>query len=248
MTDCGAISLGQQGLQTCKRTCHFLVENRALGKSVYWDCPCFSRQEQVLLCLSPDEEGPEGLTQFLMMEVKKVRAQRKEHLLKEHQLQVKNQALEQEQVRLEQQLKELLKVQERCQRLREEWDSNSVELLRLKDENYMMAMRYAQLCEEKNVAVLRSRDLQLLVGSWGARGWAAGGGGGLTAEKDAHGCPHVVACEHEGADGTWDVCWGSCPALDGKVPCRGLRHGHSAGGLPQPRSSWRYITSSRQLM
>ncbi|NXT43725.1 CAR10 protein, partial [Pelecanoides urinatrix] len=110
-----------------------------------------------------DEEGPEGLTQFLMMEVKKVRAQRKEHLLKEHQLQVKNQALEQEQARLEQQLQELLKVQERCQRLREEWDANSVELLRLKDENYIMAMRYAQLCEEKNMAVLRSRDLQLVV-------------------------------------------------------------------------------------
>ncbi|NXP44378.1 CAR10 protein, partial [Heliornis fulica] len=110
-----------------------------------------------------DEEGPEGLTQFLMMEVKKVRAQRKEHLLKEHQLQVKNQALEQEQARLEQKLQELLKVQERCQRLREEWDANSVELLRLKDENYMMAMRYAQLCEEKNMAVLRSRDLQLVV-------------------------------------------------------------------------------------
>ncbi|XP_010128031.1 PREDICTED: caspase recruitment domain-containing protein 10, partial [Chlamydotis macqueenii] len=110
-----------------------------------------------------DEEGPEGLTQFLMMEVKKVRAQRKEHLLKEHQLQVKNQALEQEQAQLQQQLQELLKVQERCRRLREEWDSNSVELLRLKDENYMMAMRYAQLCEEKNMAVLRSRDLQLVV-------------------------------------------------------------------------------------
>ncbi|NXQ88631.1 CAR10 protein, partial [Nyctibius grandis] len=110
-----------------------------------------------------DEEGPEGLTQFLMMEVKKVRAQRKEHLLKEHQLQVKNQALEQEQARLEQQMQELQKVQERCQRLREEWDSNSVELLRLKDENYMMAMRYAQLCEEKNMAVLRTRDLQLVV-------------------------------------------------------------------------------------
>ncbi|NXU52761.1 CAR10 protein, partial [Turnix velox] len=108
-----------------------------------------------------DEEGPEGLTQFLMMEVKKVRAQRKEHLLKVHQLQVKNQALEQEQTRLEQQLQELLKVQERCKRLREEWDTNSMELLRLKDENYMMAMRYAQLCEEKNMAMLRSRDLQL---------------------------------------------------------------------------------------
>lgn len=155
-----------------------------------------------------------------MMEVKKVRAQRKEHLLKEHQLQVKNQALEQEQVRLEQQLKELLKVQERCQRLREEWDSNSVELLRLKDENYMMAMRYAQLCEEKNMAVLRSRDLQLLVGSWGAQGCEVGCGGGLMAKKDAHGCLHVVGCEHEEADGTQDVCWGFCPALDGNVPCR----------------------------
>ncbi|XP_065687708.1 caspase recruitment domain-containing protein 10 isoform X5 [Patagioenas fasciata] len=110
-----------------------------------------------------DEEGPEGLTQFLMMEVKKVRAQRKEHLLKEHQLQVKNQTLEQEQARMEQQLQELQKVQERCQHLRDEWESNSLELLRLKDENYMMAMRYAQLCEEKNMAVLRSRDLQLVV-------------------------------------------------------------------------------------
>ncbi|OXB60889.1 hypothetical protein ASZ78_014441 [Callipepla squamata] len=109
-----------------------------------------------------DEEGPEGLMQFLLVEVKKMRSQRKEHLLKEHQLQAKNQTLEQEQARLEQQLRELLKVQERCQRLREEWDSNSVELLRLKDENYMMAMRYAQLCEEKNMAVLRSRDLQLM--------------------------------------------------------------------------------------
>lgn len=120
-----------------------------------------------------------------MMEVKKVRAQRKELLLKEHQLQVKNQMLEQEQARLEKQLQELLKVQERCQRLREEWDTNSVELLRLKDENYMMAMRYAQLCEEKNMAVLRSRDLQLVVWSWGARGLVVGCCGGLMAERDA---------------------------------------------------------------
>ncbi|XP_043376360.1 caspase recruitment domain-containing protein 10 isoform X3 [Dermochelys coriacea] len=110
-----------------------------------------------------DEEGPEGLTQFLMLEVKKVRAQRKELLAREHQLKVKNQALEEEQTRLGQRLQELLKVQERSQRLREEWDSNSMELLRLKDENYMLAMRYAQLCEEKNLAVLRSRDLQLVV-------------------------------------------------------------------------------------
>ncbi|XP_060101481.1 caspase recruitment domain-containing protein 10 [Heteronotia binoei] len=108
-----------------------------------------------------DEEGPEGLTQFLMMEVKKARAQRKGHLTKEHQLQVKNQALQEEVTQLKQQLQELQKVQERCRRFQEEWNSNSMELLRLKDENYMLAMRYAQLCEEKNAAVLRSRDLQL---------------------------------------------------------------------------------------
>uniref|UniRef100_A0A8C6XHH8 Caspase recruitment domain family member 10 n=1 Tax=Naja naja TaxID=35670 RepID=A0A8C6XHH8_NAJNA len=108
-----------------------------------------------------DEEGPEGLTQFLMMEVKKVRAQRKEHLAKEHQLQIKNQGLEKECSQLKQQLQGLQKVQERWQRFQEEWDTNSLELLRLKDENYLLAMRYAQLCEEKNTAVLRSRDLQL---------------------------------------------------------------------------------------
>ncbi|XP_026550702.1 caspase recruitment domain-containing protein 10 [Notechis scutatus] len=108
-----------------------------------------------------DEEGPEGLTQFLMMEVKKVRAQRKEHLAKEHQLQIKNQGLEKECSQLKQQLQRLQKMQERWQRFQEEWDTNSLELLRLKDENYLLAMRYAQLCEEKNTAVLRSRDLQL---------------------------------------------------------------------------------------
>lgn len=34
LTDCGAISMGQQGLQIPRRTCHLLVENRALGNSV----------------------------------------------------------------------------------------------------------------------------------------------------------------------------------------------------------------------
>nr|XP_034983964.1 caspase recruitment domain-containing protein 10 isoform X2 [Zootoca vivipara] len=108
-----------------------------------------------------DEEGHEGLTQFLMMEVKKVRAQRKGQLEKEHGLQAKNRALEEEGAQLKQQLQKLQKVQERCQRFQEEWDSHSMELLKLKDDNYMLAMRYTHLCEEKNSAVIRSRDLQL---------------------------------------------------------------------------------------
>ncbi|XP_074127725.1 caspase recruitment domain-containing protein 10 isoform X2 [Sminthopsis crassicaudata] len=110
-----------------------------------------------------DEEGPEGLTQFLMTEVRRLREQRKAQLQREQQLQAQTRALEEERATLERKLGEQLQAQERCQRLREDWESGSLELLRLKEENYMIAMRLAQLSEEKNTAVLRSRDLQLMV-------------------------------------------------------------------------------------
>ncbi|XP_044535480.1 caspase recruitment domain-containing protein 10 [Gracilinanus agilis] len=110
-----------------------------------------------------DEEGPEGLTQFLMTEVRRLREQRKAQLQREQQLQAQTRALEEERATLERKLGEQLQAQERCQRLREDWESSSLELLRLKEENYMIAMRLAQLSEEKNTAVLRSRDLQLMV-------------------------------------------------------------------------------------
>nr|XP_051697101.1 caspase recruitment domain-containing protein 10 isoform X2 [Oryctolagus cuniculus] len=110
-----------------------------------------------------DEEGPEGLTQFLMTEVRRLRDARKSQLQREQQLQARGRALEEERARLEQRLREQQQAQERCQRLREDWEAGSLELLRLKDENYMIAMRLAQLSEEKNSAVLRSRDLQLAV-------------------------------------------------------------------------------------
>lgn len=48
-------------------------------------------------------------------------------------------------------------------KLREERNTYSDELLRVKDENYKLAMRYATLSEEKNIAVMRRRDLQLEV-------------------------------------------------------------------------------------
>uniref|UniRef100_A0A8C2NBR9 Caspase recruitment domain-containing protein 10 n=1 Tax=Capra hircus TaxID=9925 RepID=A0A8C2NBR9_CAPHI len=108
-----------------------------------------------------DEEGPEGLTQFLMTEVRRLREARKSQLQREQQLQARGRVLEEERAGLEQRLQEQQQAQERCQRLREDWEAGSLELLRLKDENYMIAMRLAQLSEEKNSAVLRSRDLQL---------------------------------------------------------------------------------------
>ncbi|XP_039733679.1 caspase recruitment domain-containing protein 10 isoform X2 [Pteropus medius] len=110
-----------------------------------------------------DEEGPEGLTQFLMTEVRRLREARKSQLQREQQLQARGRVLEEERAGLEQRLREQQQAQERCQRLREDWEAGSLELLRLKDENYMIAMRLAQLSEEKNSAVLRSRDLQLAV-------------------------------------------------------------------------------------
>ncbi|XP_075863118.1 caspase recruitment domain-containing protein 10 [Microcebus murinus] len=110
-----------------------------------------------------DEEGPEGLTQFLMTEVRRLREARKGQLQREQQLQARGRALEEERAGLERRLRDQQQAQERCQRLREDWEAGSLELLRLKDENYMIAMRLAQLSEEKNSAVLRSRDLQLAV-------------------------------------------------------------------------------------
>ncbi|XP_030066166.1 caspase recruitment domain-containing protein 10 isoform X2 [Microcaecilia unicolor] len=108
-----------------------------------------------------DEEGPEGLTQFLMAEVRKQRIQVKERLAWGQQLLVQNQALTLEKDRLEQHVRQLLQVQQHCRMLQDERDQNNLELQRLKDENYTLALRYAQLSEEKSTALLRSRDLQL---------------------------------------------------------------------------------------
>lgn len=124
----------------------------------------YSTLLNILFPALADEEGPEGLTQFLMTEVRRLREARKSQLQREQQLQARGRALEEERAGLEQRLREQQQAQERCQRLREDWEAGSLELLRLKDENYMIAMRLAQLSEEKNSAVLRSRDLQLAVG------------------------------------------------------------------------------------
>ncbi|KAK1341586.1 hypothetical protein QTO34_018001 [Cnephaeus nilssonii] len=153
-----------------------------------------------------DEEGPEGLTQFLMTEVRRLREARKSQLQREQQLQARGRVLEEERAGLEQRLREQQQAQERCQRLREDWEVGSLELLRLKDENYMIAMRLAQLSEEKNSAVLRSRDLQLAVGPgrWtGHRGAGAifikRDGGSAEAEGEPAGGRVCTAPQDQGA-------------------------------------------------
>ncbi|XP_034567859.1 caspase recruitment domain-containing protein 11 [Notolabrus celidotus] len=107
------------------------------------------------------EEGHEGLTQFLMNEVMKLQQQSKVKTLQQVELSKKNCTLEDEQKKLRLANQELQAFQQRYNKLREERNTYSDELLRVKDENYKLAMRYATLSEEKNMAVMRSRDLQL---------------------------------------------------------------------------------------
>ncbi|KAM8845346.1 caspase recruitment domain-containing protein 11 [Spinachia spinachia] len=107
------------------------------------------------------EEGHEGVTQFLMNEVMKLQQQFKVKTLQTAELSMKNCTLEDEKKKLKLANQELQAFQQRYNKLKEERNSYSDELLRVKDENYKLAMRYATLSEEKNMAVMRSRDLQL---------------------------------------------------------------------------------------
>lgn len=107
------------------------------------------------------EEGHEGLTHFLMNEVIKLQQQMKAKDLQRCELLAKARQLEDEKKQLTLTRVELLTFQERYYKMKEERDGYNEELVKVKDDNYTLAMRYAQLSEEKNMAVMRSRDLQL---------------------------------------------------------------------------------------
>ncbi|XP_006863756.1 PREDICTED: caspase recruitment domain-containing protein 9 isoform X2 [Chrysochloris asiatica] len=103
-----------------------------------------------------DASGESGLTQLLMSEVLKLQKKvqdltallsSKDDFIKE--LRVKDSLLR--------------KHQERVQRLKEESEAGGRELKRCKDDNYDLALRLARLSEEKGVALMRNRDLQLEV-------------------------------------------------------------------------------------
>ncbi|XP_036828137.1 LOW QUALITY PROTEIN: caspase recruitment domain-containing protein 11-like [Oncorhynchus mykiss] len=107
------------------------------------------------------EEGHEGLTQFLMNEVIKLQQQAKAKDVQRVDLIGKQRTLEDEQKKLRLTNQELSAFQQRYNKMKEDRNNYNDELLRVKDENYKLAMRYATLSEEKNMAVMRSRDLQL---------------------------------------------------------------------------------------
>lgn len=109
------------------------------------------------------EEGQEGLIQFLMNEVIKLQQQSKAKEVQRVDIITKCRTLEDEHKKLRLANQELHTFQERYNKMKEERNNYNDELMKVKDDNYQLAMRYAQLSEEKNMAVMRSRDLQLEV-------------------------------------------------------------------------------------
>ncbi|XP_056390314.1 caspase recruitment domain-containing protein 11 [Hyla sarda] len=107
------------------------------------------------------EEGHEALTQFLMNEVIKLQQQLKTKEVQKIELLANSRLLEDERKQLKLVNLELMAFQDRYNKMKEERNNCNDELIKVKDENYTIAMRYAQLSEEKNMAVMRSRDLQL---------------------------------------------------------------------------------------
>ncbi|XP_040296615.1 caspase recruitment domain-containing protein 11 [Bufo bufo] len=107
------------------------------------------------------EEGHEALTQFLMNEVIKLQQQLKTKEVQKCELVANSRLLEDERKQLKLVNLELMTFQERYNKMKEERNNCNDELIKVKDDNYNLAMRYAQLSEEKNMAVMRSRDLQL---------------------------------------------------------------------------------------
>lgn len=127
--------------------------------------------QTLLFSISAVEEGQEGLTQFLMNEVIKLQQQAKAKDVQRVDVMGKCRTLEDEHKKLRLANQELHSFQERYNKMKEERNNYNDELTKVKDENYKLAMRYAQLSEEKNMAVMRSRDLQLEVRGVGGFKW-----------------------------------------------------------------------------
>ncbi|XP_078498032.1 caspase recruitment domain-containing protein 9 isoform X2 [Lissotriton helveticus] len=108
-----------------------------------------------------DTAGESSLTQLLMNEILKLQQVIQDERGKAKELSVQLGAKEDCMRHLQVKDSELRKHQERVQKMKEERDHFSEELRKLKDENYDLAMKYATQSEDKNAALMRSRDLQI---------------------------------------------------------------------------------------
>ncbi|XP_017272012.1 caspase recruitment domain-containing protein 10 [Kryptolebias marmoratus] len=106
-----------------------------------------------------DEEGPEGLTQFLLLEVRKLREQLRNSRLCERRLSQRCRMAEEERSRAERKAQELRHDKLLLERLRQDWESASRELGKLKDRHLEQAVKYSRALEEQSKASSREREL-----------------------------------------------------------------------------------------
>ncbi|XP_076021198.1 caspase recruitment domain-containing protein 10 isoform X2 [Genypterus blacodes] len=106
-----------------------------------------------------DEEGPEGLTQFLLLEVRKLREQLRNTRLCERRLSQRCRVAEEERSHAERKVQDLRQDRLQQERLRQEWESSSRELGKLKDRHLEQAVKYSRALEEQGKASTREREL-----------------------------------------------------------------------------------------
>ncbi|XP_039681614.1 LOW QUALITY PROTEIN: caspase recruitment domain-containing protein 10 [Perca fluviatilis] len=106
-----------------------------------------------------DEEGPEGLTQFLLLEVRKLREQLRNTRLCERRLSQRCRMAEEERNRAERKAQDLRQDKLQLERLRHDWESASRELGKLKDRHLEQAVKYSRALEEQGMASSREREL-----------------------------------------------------------------------------------------
>ncbi|XP_064170686.1 caspase recruitment domain-containing protein 10 [Anguilla rostrata] len=106
-----------------------------------------------------DEEGPEGLTQFLLLELRKLREQLRGSRLCERRLSQRCRVAEDERSRAERKTQELRHDRLQLERLRQDWEAGSRELARLKETHLEQAVKYSRALEEQGRASAREREL-----------------------------------------------------------------------------------------
>ncbi|XP_043082278.1 caspase recruitment domain-containing protein 10 isoform X2 [Puntigrus tetrazona] len=106
-----------------------------------------------------DEEGPEGLTQFLLLEVRKLREQLHCSRVCERRLSQRCRVAEDERSRAERKTQELRQDRTQLERLRQDWESGSRELGLLKERHLEQAVKYSRALEEQRKATARETEL-----------------------------------------------------------------------------------------
>ncbi|XP_016414910.1 caspase recruitment domain-containing protein 11-like [Sinocyclocheilus rhinocerous] len=106
-----------------------------------------------------DEEGPEGLTQFLLLEVRKLREQLHCSRVCERRLSQRCRVAEDERGRAERKAQELCQDRIQLERLRQDWESGSRELGLLKERHLEQAVKYSRALEEQRKTTACEREL-----------------------------------------------------------------------------------------